>query len=307
MNEQERKKRFYYSQPDNAVLYDKALPKTTYQLYNILDEMSHKKTHQVTVRVSVLADRLGRSTITTRRHLSLLVKFGIIIRVFNKDTSNPKLNLPSTFIVLGRFAKRYENSEYAVGTLSDDDRKRQYPPVKNDIHKDKREDNIENKEITLKREAELHKDEYKAEKSPETVSTTTTRKETPKGKPTQSSNQGQKPDLSNVPEILRPVAKYLLYETGRKQLTQNECRILRDVLDKQHTPIRIMKEIDKCVVRFKSFGRHLKNLNFSYIGTCLSNQVSRIDNKKTTNKAHTRQSTQIHTEDKGANITRSGG
>jgi len=148
-------KKFLYSQPDNAVLYDTELCKTAYQLYNILVEMSDKKTNEVTVEVRILAERLGRADITTRRHLSALVRCGIIIRKFNKSKTNPKINEASTFIVVGRHAMRYKNSEYAGDYPSDKDQKRQEGTVKNDIQKQEKESLRESLESNLTGESKL--------------------------------------------------------------------------------------------------------------------------------------------------------
>ena len=83
---------FLYSQPDNAVMYDTELCKTAYQLYNILVDMSNKKTHQVYVEVGTLAVRWGRSARTVQIHLATLTKLNIIVRTFCKSKKHPKEN-----------------------------------------------------------------------------------------------------------------------------------------------------------------------------------------------------------------------
>ena len=128
--------RYLYSQPDNAVLYDLGLTQTQYRLYNIMVDMMNKKTRLLTVKVRVLAKRLGRAIITTRKHLSVMADKGVIIRIFNKSKSNPRVNTASTFVICGRFAKRYEGSEYAGDYPCTENQKRNYPSVEKYIQED---------------------------------------------------------------------------------------------------------------------------------------------------------------------------
>lgn len=271
-------RKFLYSQPDNAVLYDTELCKTAYQLYNILVEMSDKKTNEVTVEVRILAERLGRADITTRRHLSTLVRCGIIIRKFNKSKTNPKINEASTFTVVGRHAVRYKNSEYAGDYPSDKDQKRQEGTVKNDIQKQEKESLRESLESNLTGESKIPENSGNSDNSPAIESSATPKApaktknpETPK-----TSNQTVEFDLSGVPDIMQGVARYLLLRTGRPYLTDNEKRIIREILDKQHMPARVIKEIDKAYDRFiNDPKRNIHQLTFNYIGECLRDQESR--------------------------------
>ena len=113
--------RFLYSQPDNAILYDTALwCKTTYAVYNILQEMMNKKTHIAKVRVLVIAQRIGRSRCTVQRHLRILHDNGIIERILQKSPDNPRKNVASLFIIHGRHAERYIGTEY--GDPAEDER-----------------------------------------------------------------------------------------------------------------------------------------------------------------------------------------
>ena len=96
--------------------------------------------------------------------------------------------------------------------------------------------------------------------------------ETPKSQ--KPFNQGVKYDLSDVPDIMRDVAEFLLLKTGRTHLTPKECRIIREILDKQHTPARVLKEIRKQYDLFKQRGKNLRMLTFCYIGKILAAQVS---------------------------------
>ena len=144
-------RRYLYSQPDNAVLYDLGLTQTQYRLYNIMVDRMNKKTHQLTMKVRDLAKQLGRSMLTTSRHLSAMAAKGIIVRIFNKSKSNPRVNDASTFIICGRLAKRYEGSVYAGDYPCIEDQKRWYPTVKNDALKNLEESSKrKNLKYTLK-------------------------------------------------------------------------------------------------------------------------------------------------------------
>lgn len=277
--------RYLYSQPDNAVLYDLELTQTQYRLYNILVDMMNKKTRQITVPVRVLAKQLGRSKITTSRHLSAMAGMGIIIRIFNKSKSNPKVNEASTFIIRGRLAKRYEHSEYAGDYPCTEDQKRWYPTVKNDAQKESRESLRENLKDTLKREATLPGSLSNSDQIVESIIYPATPISPEKPEKTKPTNQGKAEiaeyDLTGVPDIMRHAAKYLLTETGRTSITPHECKIIQEILEKQHTPERVMKEIDRGVERFKRLGRNLRQLTFSYIVGALKGQTSRKPRKKT--------------------------
>lgn len=262
-------KRYLYSQPDNAPLYDIELPQTAYRLYNILVDIVDKKTHQIDIEVRLLAIRLNRSIRTTRRILSLLVNMGIIGRIFHKSKIS-KMNLSNTFIVFGRKAKRYENSEYAGDYPVAEDTKMSVPTDKNGTQKKERDSLRENKNLTLKREA----------KTPLPAEYDKDRK-----------RQARTLALQNVPDILRTTAEYLLQKTDRFHITQHELEVLRKLAD-THTPVRIQKEIDKCCERFILRNKNLRQLTFHYIGKCLENQRSLV-RKKPKATAETCPETQI--------------
>ena len=280
--------RYLYSQPDNAVLYDLGLTQTQYRLYNIMVDRMNKKTRQLTMKVRELAKALGRSMITTSRHLSAMAEKGVIIRIFNKSKSNPRVNEASTFVICGRLAKRYEGSEYAGDYPCTEDQKRWYPTVENDGVKDSRESLRENKNLTLTREATLPEELRNTDQTTTTQETLTVPEtslvpeipETPKEK---APNQEETLGLEHVPDIMRDVVKYLWDETGRDSITPNECRIIREILDKQHTPARVMKAIREAVARFKRKGKNLRMLTFNYLGKVLEGQVSR--KPRTTSRA----------------------
>ena len=83
-------KKFYYSQPDNAVISDLRLPKTALHMYTILVKMKDRETNEVTAYIDTLAKQIGRSVKTARRVLSVLIGFGIIGRKLRKSHHNSK-------------------------------------------------------------------------------------------------------------------------------------------------------------------------------------------------------------------------
>ena len=246
--------KFLYSQPDNAVLYDIQLPQTAYRLYNILADMSDRKTRKVTAYVATLAKRLNRSVMTTRRTLGLLVNFRIIEREFNKSPHNAKMNLASTYTVRGRLAERYVGTEYAGDYYqSEVITKTIVPPIKNGYPEYTRGFLSEKVlEDTLRRENESLPKEYTIEEAPKS---------------------SQQELIQAVPEIMRTTAEYLLLKTGRTSLKPKEVKALIE-LAQNHMPSRVQKEIDTCVERFRQNGKRLSNLYAGYIATCLREQKS---------------------------------
>ena len=271
--------RFLYSQPDNALLYDIELPQTAYRLYNILVDIADKVTHQVTIKVSSLAKKLNRSKDTARRLLSLLVRVGAIERIFHKSKLNPKVNTASTFVIIGRHAKRYENSVYAGDYPNETYRQKcMYPTGKNDIVKDSRSSFLgEIIESNSKREAKTPLQVRNEKKEPE-----------PERK-----RKAIDMAVKNVPDVMRPVAEYLLHKTGKFHFTAHEIEVLRSFVD-THTPLRVMKEIDTCCERFIHKGKNLRQLTFNYIGACLKNQRSLV--KKAESRAYKKQRQERHVE-----------
>lgn len=269
--------RYLYSQPDNAVLYDLGLTQTQYRLYNIMVDMMNKKTRLLTVKVRVLAKRLGRAIITTRKHLSVMADKGVIIRIFNKSKSNPRVNTASTFVICGRFAKRYEGSEYAGDYPCTENQKRNYPSVEKYIQEDLEESfKREDLEDTLKGEAPLPKDLRNTDQlteNPEALITPISRKSPEKPENPKPSNQGKVYDLTGVPDIMRTTAEYFLFKTGKTALTAKDVEAFCE-MSETHMPVRVQKEIDTAIKRFQQDGRSLDKLHVGYIAASLSHQQS---------------------------------
>lgn len=261
----------HYHKYENATLTDKRLRGTNRDIYDFMLALSHIHNCDLVISISEIAEHLSLSYETTRIHLKQLINMGFIQRIIRKDDIRKKWNLKNRYIVCDipsaphPDAVEYINQGYLPKNF-------RVPTQDFRGRKDKREIR-ENLKETLRREAD--KVTENSENSPAI------------------NNQEQEPDLSSVPEILQPVAKYLLKETGRSQLYDTELPILSGVLYHQHTPTRIIKEIDKFIEYFNNIDRPLHNLTFNYIGTCLSNQVSLIGKKKTTKKIPAKQHTQI--------------
>ena len=262
-----------YSEPDNAVLYDQELSKTAYQLYNVLVDKADRKTKKLYAYVAELAEAISRSVRTTRKLQNQLVKMGIIEIVYRKYANNTRMNLKNLYIIHGRHAKRYENSEYSDSCLKITKMATTSPKmvVTNPVMAIERPKTSANnkrdflEEIyeknTLKREAKL-----------------------PKKSDEESFSQNSfSQDLEGVPDILKTTAEYWLFKTGKKSLSESEIEVLHQLLDK-HTPVRIQKEIDTAVERFIRDGKNPAKQNFAYIGKALSSQKSYDPEKKASRK-----------------------
>lgn len=237
--------------------------------------MSDKKTNQVFTKVSTLAKRLGRSTRTVRVHLATLVEAGIIDRRKRKSPSNPKKNISSLFTIIGRFAPRYQGSEFAP-QAEEKGKKFQQGTEENSILIELEPLEQENKDITLPRGDELPKVDLS---SPSCSFSSLSGGEREGQQEAWSKDEGDektsiKADiLEAIPDIMRPTVRYLLIQSGRKTLSEYELELIKE-LSKAHTPTRIQKEIDVAVERFNRMHRSLKCLSFSYIAACLESQTS---------------------------------
>ena len=269
----------HYHKYENVTLTNKKLYGTARTLYDFMLAQSYLHSNHFVMSIAELSEGINRSATTTRRHLNYLIRMGFVTRTFRRDAAIRNWNLKSLFIVhpvaLGTEIQEPVNPvEYVT-----QDRyypKMTVPPHKNWEGKDiERMREKEYKELTLKREAKLPDNSSNSENSPTNEVSTTPqnemRFETQKPKP---SEKVSVVDLSDVPDVMRPVAEYLLLKTGRTDLTPNERRIIREILDKKHMPARVMKEIRKQVERFTRRGKNLHMLTFNYIGAILAKQDS---------------------------------
>ena len=275
---------------------DKKLSPTAYRLYNVLVAMANIHTHSVTAYVSTLAKKLNRSARTVRRHLHTLEELGIIGRIMRQSTSNPKMNLASDFLVFGRTAPCYQDSELEIFEKSTNMPELSAPDDKNGSEI-KKELFKKDKNLTLIRNNQENQDDIENDKIEDETDIeirktyawkTKLIKEIQSQQETENSSKNQQSfsGLENIPEILKPTARYLMFCTGRTNISPHEAEILKE-LEKIHTPTRINREIDRAVKRFKKRNKNLLQLTFNYIGAALKNQ-----------KSFTREKTNISTPNK---------
>ena len=245
------------------VIRDKEISAATEYIYSVIVDLADYMTHIAEVKISTIARIADKSQRTVRRHIAILIKLGLIIRILRKNPNEPKLNMPNLFLVRGENATRYadkmpeNNSDTSTWT------KMAKLLDKNVRDKEKRDSLREIIESNSKREAKT---------------------------PLQVRNEKKEPDperkrkaidmaVKNVPDVMRPVAEYLLHKTGKFHFTAHEIEVLRSFVD-THTPLRVMKEIDTCCERFIRNGKNLRQLTFNYIGACLKNQRSLVKRQK---------------------------
>lgn len=77
----------------------------------------------------------------------------------------------------------------------------------------------------------------------------------------------------NVPICMRQVADYFLLKTGRGAVSPEDVEILKE-LARNHTPMRVLKEIDIAVNRALTRNKSPCVIQMSYIGDSLKNQKS---------------------------------
>ena len=252
------RKSVHYHKYENVTLTNKKLYGTARTLYDFMLAQSYLHSNHFVMSITELAEGINRSATTTRRHLNYLIRKSLFI-------VHP--------VALGTEIQEPVNQVEYV-TQDRYYRKIIVPPQENQEGKDI-ERIRENKELTLKREEKLPDNSSDSENSPiKEVRATPqheVRPETQKQKP---SEKGKSADLSDLPEVMRPVAEYLLLKTGRNGITPNERRIIREILDKKHTPARVMKEIRKQVENFTRRRKNLHMLTFNYIGAILAKQDS---------------------------------
>ena len=270
----------------SVIALDNALEGTTMKLYTVLLTIANFNTHDIVIYIGNLARKINRSPATVRRHLNKLIELGLVERIAQKSAHNPKMNLANRYKVYDIDSVRYRYAVSEKGTVENDStpsQKSTVPPLKNErqIIKDNFSYKNNYTEITLKRGAILpitgknepeEKEIFSSpEKNLEQQETITETKE-------KTTNKVEIPEipkenLEDVPEVLKPVARYLLAFTGRKALTENETECLRKLFN-QHTPIRIQKFIDEALERFKKLGRSPRELTFNYVWAALKNQKS---------------------------------
>ena len=99
---------FYFTQPDNVVMFDDVLSQTAKVVYcNLLSHVK-KGTNRCKLYISTIAEEVKRSVRTVRRALSQLCERGVIVRLM--QYGNKQNQLASLFVIIGKNAACYQDS-----------------------------------------------------------------------------------------------------------------------------------------------------------------------------------------------------
>lgn len=267
---------FLFDRIPRATTRNGSISPTVKNTYNILRSFADIHTNIAVVYVDTIAKHANRTTRTIRAHIRQLIALGLIARYFRKSTRNPKMNLANAFTILPVEAISKNSDRHSVYAGSDLDKVQKISGGTEENFTQNMGEILErDKNLTLKREAELPK-YYESSENPENQNPAITQippaKSQKREKP-KTPNQGGNYDLSRVPDVLRPTARYLLMRTGRNAFEPDEYRIMRELLQ-HHYPNRILREIDKAIEHHKSVGKNLKCINFYYLGSALGYQHS---------------------------------
>ena len=101
---------FYFTQPDNVVMFDEVLSQTAKVVYcNLLSHVK-KGTNRCKLYISTIAEEVKKSVRTVRRALSQLCERGVIVRLM--QYGNKQNQLASLFVIIGKNAACYQNSKH---------------------------------------------------------------------------------------------------------------------------------------------------------------------------------------------------
>ena len=228
-----------YTKVDNAILDDDKLPRSCKAVFIVLCRHAHNDDRSCWLCIKTIAKESSYSIRTVKAAVKKLVEAGLITRQdrFSEEDGG---QISSLFTIIGSSAKRYEPT----------------PPVQK-LHAPQCNDCTHNKTpLTIK-------DSLTREEAPEAVSPE------PESKPVDKAV-----NLSEVPEVMRSTAQYLLLKTKRESLKESELSSLRELSASQY-PARVQKEIDKACERFAQKKQDLQTLSFNYIAGSLRNQPSR--------------------------------
>ena len=302
--------RFLYSTPDNDVLEDKSLTPTEYRIYNYLESLANKKSRETFPKVMTIAKAIGRCRRSVQYALKKLHEKGIVERFLRKSDSNPKENISSRFVVHGRHAHCYtkQKTSVPVGVVqliappsATHCTQVLEPPVQE-----------ESLRITLKGEAETsqtirniltiseeYEGEYKVQEkrffeAPKALESA----EKPKTQTEEKPSIKAEADLTGIPDIMIPTARYWLQRTGHKELSDSDRTALRELSQTQY-PTYVNKQIDKAVERWLRLRRSMSELHLGYIVKCMEghrtynpDQKPPTRHKRTAQKAVKSQSVQ---------------
>ena len=101
---------FYFTQPDNVVMFDEVLSQTAKVVYcNLLSHVK-KGTNKCKLYISTIAEEVKKSVRTVRRALSQLCERGVIMRLM--QYGNKQNQLASLFVIIGKNAACYQESRH---------------------------------------------------------------------------------------------------------------------------------------------------------------------------------------------------
>ena len=272
--------KFYFTQPENAVMFAEDLSQTAKVVYCALLDHMDKKTKRCTLYVASIAAKVHRTVRTVQRSLNQLIKKNLIIRTERYGSDGR--NLASMFTVLGcagaqALAKGYKTPLEKMLPAEELPPMEELPPIEEMVPA---EEMLPIEEIppvngsaatlsgygdstgALMNYTEYNNNTLKGSKLPPEGGTPVS-EELPEPE--------ESPTLKDVPEIMKTTVRYLLMRTGRKNLRQTEIPLIRS-LSSIHKPARIQKEIDRACEIFIKKGRRLFTLSFQYIFACLKNQ-----------------------------------
>ena len=101
---------FYFTQPDNVVMFDEFLSQTAKVVYcNLLSHVK-KGTNKCKLYISTISEEVKRSVRTVRRALSQLCERGVIVRLM--QYGNKRNQLASLFVIIGKNAACYQSGNH---------------------------------------------------------------------------------------------------------------------------------------------------------------------------------------------------
>ncbi|MBR6902125.1 MAG: helix-turn-helix domain-containing protein [Synergistaceae bacterium] len=263
-------KGFYFTQPENVVMFDKEITATAKIVYCAILKHINVKTRECSLYLKTLAEEVGRSVRTVQRSLAQLIEKKLIIRTerYGADgrniASNFKVTLcPETEACVPEIPQENNTVEEQdrPHTLEAKTRVSKVTP-NGDTSGGLINDIIYNNMSTLRGSYTPSCGEnLQGESQQQEI----------KQDPNQEKEEAEAPTLKRVPEVMRATARYLLLRTGRKCLEWYEIPLLQ-FLSSCHKPGRVQKEIDRACEIFIKKGRKLITLSFRYIAACLKKQ-----------------------------------
>ena len=227
---------FWFAYVDLQVIKDRTLSPCDKAVYSVICAHANIQTRACPLKIKTIALEANCSERSVQLSLKALAERGVIERTERFENGKQKA---SVFRIVGHRAACYMGAESApiVETCTPMGEKNDTPSL--------REPNTyENKDYSPSE---------RGNESPETEPT-----------------DGDLP-VSEAPEAMRSTANYLLLNTGRKGLQDEEISALRK-LNSRDFPAVVQKQIDIAIERFPRLGRDLRTLTFVYILECLKDR-----------------------------------